>query len=41
MEDIVVEVCGVCMKDDNRGNAEVVDWVECSKCNLWVHAGLL
>ena len=41
MENTQVEVCGICMKqDDNRDGVEV-EWIECTKCKLWVHAACI
>ena len=32
-----ISICGVCFKEDDETNAPVVDWVACSKCQIWVH----
>uniref|UniRef100_A0A1X7TQ09 SWIM-type domain-containing protein n=1 Tax=Amphimedon queenslandica TaxID=400682 RepID=A0A1X7TQ09_AMPQE len=38
MDSVRVEVCGICKKQDSdQDNSDIVDWIECSKCNLWVH----
>uniref|UniRef100_A0A1X7TPB7 Zinc finger PHD-type domain-containing protein n=1 Tax=Amphimedon queenslandica TaxID=400682 RepID=A0A1X7TPB7_AMPQE len=38
MDSVRVEVCGICKKQDSdQDHSDIVDWIECSKCNLWVH----
>lgn len=35
-----IEVCAVCLKQDDRNQDDdnIVDWIECQICKLWVHA---
>ena len=37
LEDIDVIVCGSCFKEDDSSGASVVDWIQCCKCDLWLH----
>ena len=37
MEDTQVEVCGICLKQDDKLGGIEVDWIECANCKLWVH----
>ena len=37
MENTDVRVCGVCWKEEDRGNTENVLWIECDSCGLWLH----
>ena len=29
--------CGICLKEDDEVSDEVIDWIQCSKCSLWMH----
>ena len=29
--------CGVCMKENDASNSNVIDWIQCSLCGLWIH----
>ena len=31
------EVCGMCFKEEERGNTLDVSWVSCNNCEIWVH----
>ena len=33
---IEVSVCGVCLKYDDKDSGALINWVTCTKCNLWV-----
>ena len=40
LEDIEPHVCAFCLKEDPRNctdASELVDWIECGKCHVWVH----
>lgn len=38
LSDVKILVCGICYNtDDNCQNETGIEWVECSKCSLWVH----
>ena len=41
MENTVVEVCGVCMKQDDNCDSVEVEWIECDKRKLWIHACIM
>ena len=33
-----VKLCGICLKeDDHLWGTPVVNWIECSKCKMWIH----
>lgn len=32
-----VKVCGICWKEDDNEEGSEVDWIACSKCNIWIH----
>lgn len=34
---VEVSICGVCLKCDDEDSEALVNWVTCTKCNLWVH----
>ena len=38
---VVDEVCGICMKQDDNCDGVEVEWMECTKCKLWVHAACI
>ena len=38
LEQTDVEVCGVCFKQNDPSNSEVIEWIQCGGCNLWVHS---
>ena len=29
--------CGSCLKEDDRSNHEVMEWIQCERCALWIH----
>jgi len=29
--------CAVCLKEDDHCNEDVVNWIQCSPCTMWVH----
>lgn len=37
LEAVDVALCSVCLREDDGGKTETVDWVECTMCGLWVH----
>ena len=40
MMNVAVQICGICMKEDDSSTtvgAETVDWIQCEQCGLWVH----
>lgn len=37
LDNIAIQVCGVCLREDNAGEDNAVDWIECVQCHLWVH----
>ena len=30
--------CGICHKEDDTGPSDTVLWLQCSECNIWLHA---
>ncbi len=30
--------CGICHKEDDTGPSGTVLWIQCSECNIWLHA---
>ena len=31
------QVCGVCLKETDTKNSDIIDWMECSICDMWIH----
>lgn len=29
--------CGVCLQEDDKASTEIIKWVQCSQCELWLH----
>ena len=29
--------CGICLKEDDNSSTDLVNWLQCSSCDLWVH----
>ena len=29
--------CAVCLEEDDHCNEDVVNWIQCSQCTMWVH----
>ena len=29
--------CGICLKEDDNSSTDLVNWLKCSSCDLWVH----
>ena len=29
--------CGICLEEDDKSNNDVMNWLQCSSCDLWVH----
>ena len=41
MENTLVDICGVYMKQDDIYDGIEVEWIECGKCKLWVHTACI
>ena len=38
LEDMKVQVCALCFKENPPGEDKVTfEWIECEKCQCWVH----
>ena len=37
LDNTYVRVCGECHKEDDKEDVDVVQWIECSSCSLWIH----
>ena len=37
MDEVDVDVCGLCLHKDDPSSEEFVDWVECQLCGIWYH----
>ena len=31
------QVCGICYKEDDYKHSQIVEWLQCENCSLWVH----
>ena len=32
-----VKFCGICFKEDDSMDRDVVEWIQCSRCQIWIH----
>ena len=32
-----VTVCGICLQEEDRSDDTTVEWIECTKCGIWIH----
>ena len=32
-----ITVCGICFMEEDNMYTEVIDWLQCEKCSIWVH----
>ena len=37
LESVEILHCGVCFKQDDMDTSDMVEWIQCSACNIWVH----
>ena len=37
LETVEVLHCGLCFKQDDLESSDMVEWIQCSTCNIWVH----
>ena len=41
LQETETAICGICFNDDDHYNtteaAEVIDWISCTECDMWVH----
>ena len=38
LESIQTDTCAICFKqDDSEESKDMVDWISCNKCSMWVH----
>lgn len=35
--DHAILVCGVCFKEDDGSSSQIVHWLQCDNCSLWLH----
>ena len=33
-----VVVCGICFKEDDKCSDKCVEWIQCEKCEIWMHS---
>lgn len=39
LENTEIDVCAICFRqDDNADKADIVDWIRCDTCSVWVHS---
>ena len=32
-----VTICGICLQEEDRSDDTTVEWIECTKCGIWIH----
>ena len=37
LENVEILHCGVCFKQDDMESSDIVEWIQCSTCDIWVH----
>ena len=37
LESVEILHCGVCFKQDDMESSDIVEWIQCSTCDIWVH----
>ena len=37
LKDVEIIVCAICLKEDDSGHSEDIDWMQCLKCKRWFH----
>ena len=37
MDEIDITVCGVCLREEDRGGNRHVQWIKCDNCNIWFY----
>ena len=38
LDEVDIQVCGFCLKRDDRRSCEVVEWIQCDSCQVWFHS---
>ena len=33
----LITVCGICFMEEDNMYTEVIDWLQCEMCSIWVH----
>ena len=36
-----ITLCAICLKEDDSGHLDNIDWMQCSKCERWFHSSCL
>ena len=37
LENVEILHCGVCFKQDDMEPSDIVEWIQCSICDIWAH----
>ena len=37
LDDVEIEVCGICFRENDNSYCSTVDWIQCSECDMWFH----
>jgi len=38
LKSLDTKYCAVCFEEDDHCNQDVVNWIQCSQCTMWVHS---
>lgn len=41
LEGVDVRLCSVCLREDDEEHTEEVEWLQCTRCNVWVHTSCI